>query len=185
MSDIKVTVNDKQVLNLIGLMRRQGLNMKTPFRQSSYIMHSDVIKRFTDESDEKGQKWKPLSPLTIMMRKKRRKKATSVGILKDTGRLRQSIRPKSNEHGAEVSTNVEYAAIHNFGGTINHPGGTKFGFLKGGEFGWKKKDNSRFIGITKPHKINIPARPFMSGLSDDAKDKIIRLFQIHLFKNRT
>lgn len=189
MSEISVKIDDKDVLNLLSLMKKRGLNMRTPFREASYIMHADVIQRFETESDEKGKKWAPLSPLTIIARMKKRKRTTSVGLLKDTGRLRQSIRPTSNDFGAEVKTNLEYAAIHNYGGTIKIPARERtlnFKVNKNGQSRFAKLKHANFQQTVqgKAHAIKMPARPFMRGLSDEATGKIIKLLQVHLFINR-
>lgn len=54
------------------------------------------------------------------------------------------------------------AAANNFGANIDHPGGTGY-VVSGGKARFVSKDFMGPIsGITKPHKIIIPARPFMS-----------------------
>jgi len=158
MSDITVKIDDKGLLNLINLMKKKALNMATPFKKASLIMHADVMKRFEGESDEKGTHWRPIMLTKQTMKRRKmltkrgtvKKGRTSLKILQDTGRLKNSIRPYSNAFGAEVKTNVEYAAAHNYG----------------------------------DKKRKLPARPFMRDLSEEATGKIIRLFQIHLFNNR-
>lgn len=54
---------------------------------------------------------------------------------------------KSTSKGVEFGSKVPYAAIHEYGGVINHPG-TKNGFGKG-------------IPIP-PHSIPIPQRPYLA-----------------------
>ena len=70
-----------------------------------------------------------------------------------------------NEYGftIEYGSRLPYAAIHEYGGTINHPGGTPF-FIKGGELIFVNKKNPRAAKLpkTKPHSIPIPARPYMA-----------------------
>lgn len=119
------------------------------------LMFTQRLDVFQSESSNDGP-WKPLKKATARRRvkkipKKKRKKGFK--ILQDNGVLRQSMttdgapEQETSIDGDEVSlaSNVEYAAIHNFGGTINHPG-TENGFGRG-------------IKIP-PHKINIDARPF-------------------------
>lgn len=85
-------------------------------------------------------------------------------ILQKTGTLKNSLAPQgaSKEypqagpdgilefHGdtLKIGTNVKYAAIHNYGGVVRHPG-SKNGFGMGIEI--------------PPHNIRIPARPFLEG----------------------
>lgn len=56
---------------------------------------------------------------------------------------------------------VPYARIHEFGGTINHPGGTPF-FIKDGQLRFVRKANGARFAKTKPHPIVIPARPYIT-----------------------
>lgn len=61
------------------------------------------------------------------------------------------------EHG----TRVEYAPIHEFGGDINHPGGTPYIVVENGRAVFLKKDGNYPDGVkfTRPHIIRIIARP--------------------------
>lgn len=52
-----------------------------------------------------------------------------------------------------------YAAIHENGGTINHPGSHA---KPGGVLAWHARDGEAvFARSTKPHTIEMPARPFL------------------------
>ena len=62
----------------------------------------DVLNSFSIEQNEDGQKWKPL--------KYRKGKP-----LRDTGRLRSSIRWAANKEEARVFTKVKYAKYHDKG----------------------------------------------------------------------
>lgn len=57
---------------------------------------------------------------------------------------------------------VPYARIHEFGGTINHPGGTPYFIGKDGRAKFVKKANGAGLPKTKPHPIEIPARPYIT-----------------------
>lgn len=61
-----------------------------------------------------------------------------------------------------IASTVPYAAIHEFGGTINHPGGTAY-FVRDGRavFVSKAKDDGSYRK-TKPHAIPMPARPYLA-----------------------
>jgi phage gpG-like protein len=56
---------------------------------------------------------------------------------------------------------IPYARIHEFGGTINHPGGTPY-YIKDGELRFVRKANGARFPKTKPHPIEIPARPYIT-----------------------
>lgn len=134
------------------------------------ILLSQRLQVFEDEGGASG-KWQPLSNKYAAKRiervsPKKRRSSGAVQILSDSGVLRQSFTaargPGNSERiietdGDEVrlATNVEYAAIHNFGGEIKHPGTTN-GF---GSRGWDG-DMIRPGIVIPAHTINIPARPF-------------------------
>ena len=112
-------------------------------------------------ADKNIQKWKP--------RKQADKNPRQRALLVKTGRLRRDIRVRSiTQKAVTVGTSLPYAAIHNEGGTINHPGGTAF-FMKDGQPVWvsNKKASSleatrrRRFARTKPHRISMPQRQFM------------------------
>ena len=83
--------------------------------------------------------------------------------------------------GVESSdlTMASLGAIHEFGAEINHPGGTSYGyateadasagkvrFLKSGQ-GYAE------LGVTGPHQINIPARPWLApGVESGTREYI-------------
>ena len=84
-------------------------------------------------------------------------KYVTIGIHEDAG-----------NHESDDITNAQLGATHEFGADINHPGGTSYGyaskaaadrnevrFLKAGK-GYAE------IGVTGPHVIKIPARPWLN-----------------------
>lgn len=66
-----------------------------------------------------------------------------------------------------AGTNVEYARIQEFGGTINHPGGTHWIMTSDGPRFIKEQTalnlalKGQPLNKTKPHPITLPARPFL------------------------
>lgn len=82
-------------------------------------------------------------------------------------------------------TNVALGVVHEFGATINHPGGTPFtvssiggssrsgGMVASGAVVFLKKGDPRAIGETRPHTIKIPERSFMRS----AFDKNVKKYQ--------
>ncbi len=75
----------------------------------------------------------------------------------DTRRLRNSITKKVYFDHVEVGTNVRYAAIHQYGGTIKPRRKKWLRFKSGGRWAMKKK-------------VKIPARPFIGIGEDDVTD---------------
>jgi phage gpG-like protein len=83
----------------------------------------------------------------------------------------------------EKGTMVPYAAIHEQGGTISHPGGTAYIVTgKGARFISNAKaakySRPKSIRRTRPHMITIPARPFLAPAINDkgTQDGIISIF---------
>lgn len=72
----------------------------------------------------------------------------------------------------ENSELLQYANVQEFGAEIDHPGGTAFGFkfkkdVEANKISFLKKGQGFLVlGITKPHKINIPSRPFIRQTFD-------------------
>ena len=62
---------------------------------------------------------------------------------------------------------LEYAGANEFGATIQHPGGTSYGYknkkdIESGKVSFLKKGQGYIeLGVTGPHTIEIPARPFI------------------------
>lgn len=111
-------------------------------------------------------------------------KASATVTEKDMGMedLKRRLRSEASHvdigvHADEDEKLIVIAAANEFGATINHPGGTAYGyatpedqrkhrirFLKGGS-------GFRVLGVTKPHKITIPARPYIRSTVDENEDR--------------
>lgn len=87
----------------------------------------------------------------------------------------ENLSTKTVEVGIQASedeTLLKYAGINEFGGTIEHPGGTAFGFKTKADV---ERNRIRFLkagqgfivlGTTLPHDIEIPPRPFIRQTFD-------------------
>lgn len=117
--------------------------------QSSVERNFEVGGRYKEPGSYDGgpNKWVDLAEGT---KKARARRGHWPGpILQDTGRLAASFHYNAHEDSVEVGTNVEYAAIHEFGGTIQRT---------------SKKG--------KGYSIRIPARPFLV-VQDEDLDEIV------------
>lgn len=154
---------------------------KGQFRRVQIAIASDIQTnvglRFDNEGAYNGhQKWKDLA--SGLNRKKAKNGLQVRQILRKSGALKNSIGPASPTEGVppkdgyitfsgdirravvRVGSRLKYAAIHNNGGVINHPG-TSNGFGRG-------------IKIP-PHKIRIPRRNFTDWSQQDNKNLQITL----------
>lgn len=147
--------------------------------------------------------WKPHSIGHFSSREKRVAKnrrngpRDSVKILQDKGTLRNSFTKENAPHGEkEISgdqvknvTHVEYAAIHNFGGTITIPSHERIIYTKqnSGRFVSEKKAIDKESGALKnghtskrvvvpARTITMPARPF-DEFSDQDQAEISELIE--------
>jgi phage gpG-like protein len=102
--------------------------------------------------------------------------------------LRSAVDVTATKKGVSVVVNKPYAAIHQFGGTINHPGGTYY-IIEEDEYGkpkarfikTSKKAKYKVVYKTKPHTIEIPPRPYVV-LQKDTIDNIGNLAGQYLLK---
>jgi hypothetical protein len=78
----------------------------------------------------------------------------------------------SADHGGQP--NIDVAATHEFGMTLNHPGGTAY-FVRDGKavFVSNEAAAGKDLPRTKPHKIDIPQRSFIKGTVDARKRMIV------------
>ncbi|MDE5831726.1 MAG: phage virion morphogenesis protein [Desulfovibrio sp.] len=109
---------------------------------------SGTTRRFVEEKDPQGNPWK----------KSGRATEQSGQTLSDTGRLRKSVTYAASANKVVVGTNLKYARIHQFGGTIKAKNGKSLKFKgRGGEDVFVKA-------------VNIPARPYIGVSADDMKE---------------
>ena len=123
MAEITLSIEELQ-----GKLERlsKALENKTPLlRRIANTLQNVTEESFDKQASPFGEKWKPNAPKTLQ--KKRGNK-----ILIQSGLLSQSFTQKVTGSSAQVGTNKEYAAIHQFGGKAG-----------------------------RGKKVNIPARPFM------------------------
>lgn len=101
-----------------------------------------------------------------------------------SGALRRSIQETVEATDTSVTGkvfsagDVKYAAIHEYGGTIKHPGGTAYLTIFGGGLGntvFVKNSNplAAHLPRTKAHLIKEPGRSFLRSALKDMADEIV------------
>lgn len=94
----------------------------------------------------------------------------------DTGHLKNNIFvTQVGPLRVHVSSNARYAAIHEFGGTIQHPGGAAYFFKDGKPVFVGKRGSAAFFHLpaTKPHAITLPARPYMGPAARAKRQEVV------------
>ena len=102
---------DKKLNNYIKKQAKYLKDPKKTFARIKIVMLQDMLRHFKEQKGDKG-KWTPLKPATLF---RRRKEGKGARILRDTGKLMNSLTPISSKSIAEVGTRTIYAKTHNFG----------------------------------------------------------------------
>lgn len=155
------------------LTKLQNPNFSSLFPVIHSIVRSSIDQNFIVEgrfgNDLFGggnQKWK----------KSKRALKQNGQTLNNTGRLASSIQVNISQNGnslnIQTGSNLIYAAIHNFGGTINIPSRSRTyiqnRYKKGSKKGQFKKGKTWGQGFTtKSYKIEIPPRPYLVLQNED------------------
>ena len=113
--------DDRDVQKMIQAAVKRGEDLSPVMADFSEHMVHETIEHFEKEEDPQGQGWQKLSEVTEDLREKAGK---SGNILQVDGRLKGSISNSNNSWdktsvtvtAGVAATNLEYAAIHNFGG---------------------------------------------------------------------
>lgn len=96
----------------------------------------------------------------------------TVGIHEDAG-----------NHESDDITNASLGAVHEFGSEIKHPGGTSYGFASKAA---AERNEVRFLksgtgyaelGVTAPHTVTIPARPWLSPGVNSGNEEYLKIIE--------
>ena len=123
-------------------------NMKPVMSRIAQDMVKESQMNFRNSKGPDGKSWEKLSSVTISMRRKGSSKP-----LVNTGTLRRSISGRATSNQAIAGTNLIYAPIHQFGGTI-------------------KPRNKKALKFGKNTRtsVTIPARPYL-GVNQRMNEK--------------
>ncbi len=120
MTVVAVTVDDAAVQATLARLRDAAQNLRPALDAVGMSIASRMRATFEQQADPWGKSWQGLKASTL---RKRRKAGKGAQILRDTGRLMNSIAHTAGDSEVVIgSTNVEYAAIHQFGGAIQRKG---------------------------------------------------------------
>jgi phage virion morphogenesis protein len=178
MLDGKLVVDDREVRQALERARQKLADLRPLLREIAGRLHDAVEENFRLEGRRGGRpRWAELKPAT------QRARATAGHwpgrILQRRGQLAASVEPGWSRDKAWVGTNLRYAAIHQFGGTIEKKARTQVlaydegtgRFLSRRRAGRRKKGFTavRFAAIGA-HEVTMPPRPFLAIGPEDLAD---------------
>lgn len=166
-----------------GIARQlDGAGARELFRSLALMLEQETETNF----ERQGRpSWVPLKAATIAEKQKRNKHSSVLKVLQDSSMLASNIVTYHDESMAQVGANRAYAAIHQYGGTINRPAHSvkvrlrkdaKGRLDRQGSLG--KSVDSRIAGgavfagnrhtrviekwaTVEAYKIDIPSRPYL------------------------
>lgn len=164
--DVELLGANRVGLAFAELMMRAG-NLKPVMDEIGSMMVASVIDRFEQQRGPDGEAWLP-SQRAIL----------EDGVtLTDSARLRQSITHAAGATHVDVGTNVIYAGIHQFGGTITKhaasmPVYRNQAAIKAGVSRFAKRSKADFMSYHEvgEHEIKMPARPFLGVNKGDERE---------------
>ena len=177
-------VNDTSIAQINAVIKE----LKDKFTPNKTLMTAiqghlltSVQQNFIDQGRDVPGGWPPLAPSTL--KQKQRKKQSQL-MLTVSGHLLRSMQPGSTENEAYISTNVKYAAVHQFGHTFNISARDQvihFKKKKSGQVRFAKEKKATFAQkiARAAYSITIPPRPFMV-LTETYKNNILDEIRKHV-----
>jgi phage virion morphogenesis protein len=175
MTDLEIIIQVDDIDRALREIARRIENTAPAMREIKGVMLDAVEQNFEEEG---RPKWVDLAPST---KKRRAAQGKWPGrILQVSGRLASSITGESGNGFATVGTNLEYAAIQQFGGTIRQYAQSRFINFRIDSQGRsrfaKRKDANLAQAVTfRERTINIPARPFLRFTDGDLDEMLVVL----------
>lgn len=164
-------LQDENLRAAIDLINEAALRPRPLMRSIGALVAEDSQLRFAKRVAPDGTPWVPRKPIFIV---KGRGADASIEtathpLMNKTGGLRDSIVWQETSDGVEISSNLPYARIHQFGGktkahVIKPRLRSVLRFANGGTI--------HFAGAVNHPGSVIPARPFL-GLSSAVQDRIL------------
>lgn len=165
---VKIKVENEPILNAFREISDRVSDFRPLLLNVSEIMLESVKQNFDTEGERLGKPWPQLKKSTV------KKRGSAHPILKVSGILYGSLTSGSDESSAWVSTNVPYAAAHQFGARIERaPRSALYiqnRYQKRPRLGQFKKGTRPGRGFSYgAYTINLPPRPFLQLNEADAE----------------
>ncbi|MEA3533717.1 phage virion morphogenesis protein [Rhizobium sp. CC-YZS058] len=158
MAAATLTFNDTSVEQLLARLLEAAGDVKPALKNIGEYEAKVTRRRFVDQVDPDGHRWKPLNPLYAKTKK-------GPGILRGETRDLSSIVWQLAKDSVSIGSNVVYARIHNEGGVITPKTASALVFSMGGQ-------------TFRVKSVTIPRRQFL-GFNDASIAAILDIVQDH------
>ena len=193
---ITIEVDDAPIRAALNAFAERGGDLSAVMADLGAAMLTSTQQRFEAQAAPGGEKWAPFAPSTLKRMPLRRR--ANPFLLRDKANLYSSIHADTGDAFAEVGSNLAYAAIHQFGGTVKIPereqtatfiivpkgaATTKDGRRVGSRLRFAKastRSKTRHERTFKAggHSVTIPARPYL-GIDDADRTEILAIIEDH------
>ncbi|MEM5788998.1 MAG: phage virion morphogenesis protein [Syntrophobacteraceae bacterium] len=166
---IEAKISDGGIQRQLADIQSRLGNLRPAWALIGQIVLESVQRNFRERRAPDGTPWKPVSAAYARAKAKKGHSPDNILVLRN--RLLRSINAKPGSDHVEVGTNVVYAAIHQFGGSINKKASARTVYFKIGKgksrFSKKAKANFAQDVNIGAHTINMPARTFLGIRAED------------------
>lgn len=104
---VRVRVESTELKRALSAATRRARRMRPAWRQVGELLLRSIAENFSQEG--RPRSWEPWAPSTAARR------GPGGRILDETGRLRSSIRARTDARGVTVETSVRYGGFHQEG----------------------------------------------------------------------
>lgn len=184
-ASITIDVTDEAVLGALDRLARAGGDTEPLLDIFGRVILTSTQRRFETETEPGGRRWARLRPRTVAERA--RAGYVPIHVLRRSTALYQSLTHEVSAQETLVGTNLRYAAVHQFGGSIDMPERSQTIYRRydkrtdelSSRFVSRRKANVAFDTTVKAHKVSIPARPYL-GIDADDRRELIAAGEAHL-----
>ncbi len=157
MTGAKITIESKPAIDAVARIIAAAGNSGAVLKNIGEQLRESAIERIKNEVTPEGTPFAPLNPLYAQTKR-------GPGILRgQSGSLAQIVYQLAGDDEVEVGSNMVYAAIHQFGGTIKPKNGAALVFSMGGR-------------TIHAKSVAVPARPFL-GISKQDEAEILAIVE--------
>ncbi len=168
-----VEVNDAQVRDMLNQLAARVSNMQPRLQAIGLDIMERTKQRFATSTGPDGQRWKPNAKSTIDAYIASGGRGVKTPLIGRSGDLRRQFHVSADTHSVTIDNSMVYAAIQQFGGTIESRARSQLSYFKRNADGsvgnrFVRKESSDFAQwhTRGAHQITIPARPFLPVLSN-------------------